>query len=55
MLLGEFSRHGAAVELVNRFLGEVLTPGDIDGLEPATTTPAPRRAGRHADLLQPAV
>ena len=51
--LGKFTGAGAAVELINRFLGEILPSGDIDGLEPTSFAPAPTSACRHPHLLQP--
>lgn len=51
--LGKFTGTGAAVEFINRFLGEILPTGDVDGFEPASFAPAPRRACRHAYILQP--
>ena len=52
--LGEFTGAGAAVEFINRFLGEVLPPGDVDRREPTLLSPAPSSACCHADLFQPA-
>jgi hypothetical protein len=34
-------------------LGEILTARDVDRFQPALLAPAPGRAGRHADLLEP--
>jgi hypothetical protein len=51
--LGKFTGTGAAVELINGFLGEILPSGDVDRLEPASFAPAPGRAGGDADLFQP--
>jgi len=51
--LGKLSGAGAAVEFINRFLGEILPSGNVDRLEPALLSPAPRRAWRHPHLLQP--
>src|SRR5438128_5529204 len=51
--LGEFTSAGAAVEFFNRFLGEELPSGDVDGFEPASFAPAPGSAWRHTHLLQP--
>ena len=53
MVLGEFPGHGSTMELVNRLLGQILTPGNVDGLEPTALAPAPRRNGRNADFSQP--
>ena len=55
MNLGELASHGTTMEFVNRLLGEILPTSDVDGLEPAPLTPAPRRDGRDTNLLQPAV
>lgn len=44
---------GAAAELINRFLSEILPSGDVDGLEPTLFAPALGSAWRHAHLLQP--
>lgn len=51
--LGKFTRTGTAMKFINRFLGEILPSGDVDGFEPASFTPAPCRAWRHTHLLQP--
>src|SRR5690349_18840232 len=41
------------MEFVNRLLGEILPPRDVDSLKLAALAPAPRRARCHADLAQP--
>lgn len=51
--LGKLTGAGAAVELINRFPGEVLASGDVDGFKPTFLSPAPGRAWRHTHLLQP--
>ena len=51
--LGKFTGTGALVKFINRFLGEILSSGDVDGFEPASFAPAPGRAGRHTHLLKP--
>ena len=51
--MGKLTGAGVAVKFINRFLGEVLPSGDVDGLEPALFAPAPGRAWRHPHLLQP--
>ena len=51
--MGKFARHGATMEFVNRLLGQILTPGYVDGGKPAFFAPAPDGAGRNADLLGP--
>jgi len=51
--LGKFTGTGAAVEFIKRFLREILPTGDVDGFEPASFAPAPCRACRHANLLEP--
>ena len=51
--LGKLPGAGAAMELINRFLGEVLPSGDVDGFEPASFAPAPDSACRHTHLFQP--
>jgi len=51
--LREFTGAGAAVEIINRFLGKILPSGDIDGPEPAFLSPAPCGACCHPDLIQP--
>ena len=53
MNLGEFTSNGTTMEFVNRLLGQILPASDVDGLEPAPLTPAPRRDGRDTNLLQP--
>lgn len=55
MNLGELAGHGTTMEFVNRLLGQILPASDVDGLEPAPLTPAPRRDGRDTNLLQPTV
>ena len=55
MNLGELASHGPTMEIVNRLLSEILTPGDVHGRKPAAPAPAPRRNGRNTNLLQPAV
>ena len=51
--LGKFTGAGAVVKFINRFLGEILPSGDVDGFEPALLSPAPRGAWRHPHLFQP--
>src|SRR6266436_9735428 len=53
MSLSKLAGNSATLEIVNCFLGEILPPTDIDGLEPTLFPPPPSRASRHADLLQP--
>jgi hypothetical protein len=53
--LGEVASHSTTMKFVDRFLGEVLTTGYIDSLEPAATTPAPRRYLRDTNLRKPSV
>jgi hypothetical protein len=51
--LGKFTGAGASVKFIDCILGEILSSGDVDGLEPASFAPTACRAGRHAHLLQP--
>ena len=51
--LGEFASDNTTVKLVNGFLSEILAAGDVDSLQPALLTPAPRSNVCHPDLLQP--
>ena len=47
--LGKFTSTGAAVEFINRFLGEILPPGNVDRFEPALFPPPPSGAGCLSD------
>ena len=53
MKLREFASDGATMKIFNRFLGEILATGDVDGGEPAFFAPAPNGAGRDADIFRP--
>ena len=53
MDLSEIAGCGATMKFINGLLGEVLPPGDVDGLEPSFLAPAPGGALRHANLFQP--
>ncbi len=53
MVLSKFSADGATVKLVDGFLGEILPPRNVDGLQPAFFSPTPAGAWGHAHLFKP--
>lgn len=53
MLLRELASDRPPVEFINRLLSEILATADVNGFYPALFAPAPCRARRHANLLQP--
>jgi hypothetical protein len=49
MNLRELARRRPVREFVNRFLGEILPPGNVDRFEPALFPPPPSGAGCLSD------
>lgn len=55
MQLSEFSRRSATLKFANGFLGEILPPRDVDGLQPTFFPPAPSGDWGNANLFKPFV
>jgi hypothetical protein len=51
--LGELAGNGSPMEFIDCLLRQVLPASDVDSLEPALLTPAPRGARGYADCLYP--